>query len=94
MCSEVLDNLRITRACEISQIKADLLDLTGCDEAKRWERVRRMREALSLFGDKIDADYKQMTAFAKVRERELERLKIQARIKDLKAEINELEAKL
>ena len=34
MTSQILDTLRVTRACEISSIKADLLDLTGTDEAK------------------------------------------------------------
>ena len=94
MTSQILDTLRVTRACEISSIKADLLDLTGTDEAKRWERVRRMREALSLLNDKIESDYKQMSAFAKLREREVEKAKIKARISDLKAEITELEARL
>ena len=94
MTSQILDTLRVTRACEISSIKADLLDLTGTDEAKRWERVRRMREALSLLSDKIESDYKQMAAYAKLREREVEKAKIKARISDLKAEITELEAKL
>ena len=94
MTSQILDTLRVTRACEISSIKADLLDLTGTDEAKRWERVRRMREALSLLSDKIESDYKQMAAYAKLREREIEKAKIKARISDLKAEITELEAKL
>ena len=94
MTSQILDTLRVTRACEISSIKADLLDLTGTDEAKRWERVRRMREALSLLSDKIESDYKQMSAFARLREREVEKAKIKARISDLKAEITELEARL
>ena len=94
MTSEILDTLRVTRACEISSIKADLLDLTGTDEAKRWERVRRMREALSLLSDKIESDYKQMAAYTRLREREVEKAKIKARISDLKAEITELEAKL
>ena len=94
MTSQILDTLRVTRACEISSIKADLLDLTGTDEAKRWERVRRMREALSLLGDKIESDYKQMSAFARLREREVEKAKIKARISDLKSEITELEARL
>ncbi len=94
MTSQILDTLRVTRACEISSIKADLLDLTGTDEAKRWERVRRMREALSLLSDKIESDYKQMSAFVKLREREVEKAKIKARISDLKAEITELEARL
>lgn len=94
MTSQILDTLRVTRACEISSIKADLLDLTGTDEAKRWERIRRMREALSLLSDKIESDYKQMSAFVKLREREVEKAKIKARISDLKAEITELEARL
>ena len=94
MTSQILDTLRVTRACEISSIKADLLDLTGTDEAKRWERVRRMREALSLLSDKIESDYKQMAAYTRLREREIEKAKIKARISDLKAEITELEAKL
>ena len=53
-----------------------------------------MREALSLLSDKIESDYKQMSAFAKLREREVEKAKIKARISDLKAEITELEARL
>ena len=94
MTSQILDTLRVTRACEISSIKADLLDLTGTDEAKRWERIRRMRESLSLLSDKIESDYKQMSAFTRLREREVEKAKIKARISDLKAEITELEARL
>ena len=95
MTSQILDTLRVTRACEISSIKADLLNLTApLEEAKKWERVRRMREALSLLSDKIESDYKQMAAYAKLREREVEKAKIKARISDLKAEITELEAKL
>lgn len=93
MTSEVLDNLRITRQIEISSLKCDLLDLTG-DEAKRMERVRRMRERLTLLSDCIESDYKEVSAVLKRREREIERQRIQTRISDLKAEIRDLEAKL